>query len=96
MLILLQPDVGSLLTFLAFILVMYREGMSGNVLIAGFASVVIGTLSIVIGAGRTTYPYFGEQSSIWTFLISLLGLAILALISFEILLFLDQGECYIQ
>lgn len=79
-LILLQPDVGSLLTFLAFILVMYREGMSGSVLIAGFASVVIGTLSIVIGAGRTTYPYFGELSSIWTFLMVLFVISVLAII----------------
>ena len=77
-LILLQPDVGSLLTFLAFILVMYREGLSGNVLIIGFASVVIGTLSIVIGAGKTTYPYFGEQSSIWTFIMVMVGMAFLA------------------
>jgi len=78
-LILLQPDVGSVLTFLAFILVMYREGLSGNVLIFGFASVFVGTYSIVVGSGTTNYPYFGYQSSVWTFIIVLIVLGILAL-----------------
>jgi rod shape determining protein RodA len=34
-LILLQGDVGSAVTYVAFILVLYREGLSGNVLIIG-------------------------------------------------------------
>ncbi|MFM7770554.1 MAG: rod shape-determining protein RodA [Bacteroidota bacterium] len=77
-LILLQPDVGSMLTFLAFILVMYREGLSGNVLIFGFASVFVGTYSIVVGSGTTDYPYFGNQSSVWTFILVLILLGVIA------------------
>ena len=58
---------------------MYREGLSGNVLIFGFASVFVGTYSIVVGSGTTNYPYFGYQSSVWTFIIVLIVLGILAL-----------------
>lgn len=45
-LIVLQPDPGSSLIFLAFLFVFYREGMSGKVLISGIVagSLFIGTL----------------------------------------------------
>ena len=55
-LILLQPDVGSLLTFVAFILALYREGLSGNILIIGMGAVVFGVLSIITGFNRIDYP----------------------------------------
>jgi len=64
-LILLQPDVGSLLTFVAFILALYREGLSGNILIIGLGAVVFGVLSIITGFNRIQYPYFGEQSGVF-------------------------------
>jgi rod shape determining protein RodA len=64
-LILLQPDVGSLLTFVAFILALYREGLSGNILIIGLGAIVFGVLSIITGFNRITYPYFGEQSGVF-------------------------------
>ena len=64
-LILLQPDVGSLLTFVAFILALYREGLSGNILIIGLGAVVFGVLSIITGFNRIDYPYFGEQSGVF-------------------------------
>lgn len=64
-LILLQPDVGSLLTFVAFILALYREGLSGNILIIGLGAVVFGVLSIISGFNRIDYPYFGEQSGVF-------------------------------
>jgi len=64
-LILLQPDVGSLLTFVAFILALYREGLSGNILIIGLGAVVFGVLSIITGFNRIEYPYFGEQSGVF-------------------------------
>jgi rod shape determining protein RodA len=35
LLILIQPDTGSMLVFAAFVLVLYREGMSGGVLLLG-------------------------------------------------------------
>ena len=48
-LILLQPDAGTLLVFMAFILVMYREGLSGNILLIGLSSGVVAILSLMTG-----------------------------------------------
>lgn len=79
-LILLQPDVGSLLTFLAFVFVLYREGLSGNVLIVGFAAILFGVLSIVSGAAPVQFPFFGEQSGVWMLITVLFILTILILI----------------
>jgi rod shape determining protein RodA len=79
-LILLQPDVGSLLTFVAFVFVMYREGLSGNVLIVGFAAILFGVLSIVTGAGTADIPFWGEQSGVWMLIIVLVILALLVLV----------------
>jgi len=64
-LILAQPDVGSLLTFVAFILALYREGLSGNVLIIGLGAIVFGVLSIISGFSKVHYPFFGEQSGVF-------------------------------
>lgn len=76
-LILLQPDVGSLLTFISFVFVMYREGLSGNYLIVGFAAVVFGVLSIVSGAG--TVDMFGQKelSGVWVLILVVILLALL-------------------
>lgn len=58
LLILCQPDAGSALVFLVFILVFYREGMSGNILLIGFATIVLFLLTlyfskwyVIIGLG---------------------------------------------
>ena len=41
MLIAIQPDPGSTLVYLAFIFVLYREGMSGNIMIIGLVMVML-------------------------------------------------------
>jgi len=46
-LILLQNDTGSMLVFGAFALVMYREGLSGNFLLFGLATVVLFIFSLL-------------------------------------------------
>lgn len=46
MLILMQGDAGSSLVFLVFILVFYREGMSGNILLIGLATIVLFLLTL--------------------------------------------------
>lgn len=48
MLILLQDDTGSALVFAAFIFVLYREGLSGNVLIIGALVIVLFIVSLMI------------------------------------------------
>jgi rod shape determining protein RodA len=45
-LILLQKETGSALVFLAFFIVLYREGMSGFILFSGFYAVFIFVLSV--------------------------------------------------
>ena len=66
-LILLQPDAGTVLVFLGFVFAMYREGLSGAVLIVGFAAVVMAVLTILSGAGDLTYPVLGEANGIYRF-----------------------------
>jgi rod shape determining protein RodA len=78
LLILKQPDVGSVLTFTAFIFAMYREGLSGNVLIIGLGAIVFGVLSIVSGAGMIDFPFAGEQSGIWLLVIIVSIISILS------------------
>ncbi len=80
LLILIQPDVGSVLTFVAFIFVMYREGLSGNVLIIGLGAIVFGVLSIVSGAGTIDFPFFGEQNGIYLLVVIVTILAILGIV----------------
>lgn len=48
LLILLQNDTGSLLVFFAFIFVLYREGLSGNVLIFTFLMIVMFLLTLLL------------------------------------------------
>lgn len=48
LLILLQNDTGSALVFAAFILPLYREGLSGNILIFGLIIAVLFILSLII------------------------------------------------
>lgn len=69
MLVLLQGDAGSALVFLAFILVFYREGMSGKILLIGLVSVVFFLLTI----------YFSK----WYVLIGLAALFVLLLFFIE-------------
>lgn len=75
-LILLQPDVGTLLTFTAFILALYREGLSGNVLLAGLGAIVFGVLSIISGFSKVNYPFVGEQSGVFVLITIVFVLAV--------------------
>lgn len=80
--ILLQPDVGSLLTFTAFILALYREGLSGNVLLVGLGGIVFGVLSIISGYSKVNFPFFGEQSGVFVLIsiVFILGILLLLMI----------------
>jgi len=48
-LILLQNDTGSALVYVAFILVLYREGFSGNFLVLGFVIAVLFVFTLMVG-----------------------------------------------
>ncbi len=47
-LILLQNDTGSALVYASFIFVLYREGLSGNILIFGFVAAVLFVLTLLV------------------------------------------------
>ncbi|HAM11670.1 MAG TPA: rod shape-determining protein RodA [Bacteroidales bacterium] len=46
--ILIQNDTGSAMVFLAFVLVLYREGLSENILIFGFLSIILFIMALLI------------------------------------------------
>ena len=58
-LILLQPDAGTVLVFAGFVFVLYREGLSGNVLILGFAAMILSIATILIGSWGGIYWFWG-------------------------------------
>tara|TARA_B110000444_G_scaffold261368_1_gene312962 strand:- start:4318 stop:5643 length:1326 start_codon:yes stop_codon:yes gene_type:complete len=66
-LILLQPDAGTVVVFVGFVFVLYREGLSGNVLILGFASIILAIATIIIGVTQFNYPWTGVWSGIGLF-----------------------------
>ncbi len=47
-LIYIQPDTGSALVYFAFILVLYREGLSGGILLIGILMIVLFMLTLII------------------------------------------------
>jgi rod shape determining protein RodA len=55
-LILLQPDPGSVLVFCSFIFAMYREGLSGNILLIGAGAIVLFVLSIILRSSSLELP----------------------------------------
>lgn len=73
LLIMLQPDTGTVLVFTAYILVMYREGLSGNILLLGLLAIVLAVLSLVLKA--TTLSFFSLELPGHYFLMIFLVLA---------------------
>jgi rod shape determining protein RodA len=56
-LIMLQPDTGTSLVSGAFILVLYREGLSGNVLLLAIMAAVLSILSLILKESTFTIPF---------------------------------------
>ena len=79
-LILLQPDAGTVLVFGGFVFVLYREGLSGNVLLLGVSALVLSVLTILFGASESWYPFVGMNTGFWWLLISLAVLGTLVLL----------------
>lgn len=75
-LVMLQPDVGSALIASAFLFPLYREGMSGSILILGISSIVIGVLAILTSYKEIELPLIGEISMIWIFILILVLVAV--------------------
>jgi len=58
-LIQLQPDTGTNIVFMAFILVLYREGMSGNFLLFGLFALVLSVLTLMTKDGSMDLFFTG-------------------------------------
>ncbi|MFZ5554122.1 MAG: rod shape-determining protein RodA [Bacteroidota bacterium] len=58
-LIQLQPDTGTNIVFMAFILVLYREGMSGNFLLFGLLALILGVLTLMTKDGSMDILFTG-------------------------------------
>jgi len=61
LLITIQPDPGTVLVFVAFVLVMYREGMSGLILLVGL---LVGIVGVMVVFTRDSV-WFGFMSGPW-------------------------------
>jgi rod shape determining protein RodA len=57
LLILVQPDTGSVLVFAAYVFVLYREGLSGNILLFGLLGAVISSVALIAGSTQVTLPF---------------------------------------
>lgn len=83
-LIFLQNDTGSALVYSAFILVLYREGFSGNFLIFGFLlallfilTLLVGKITMLIVVGVIALILFLLMKKIRSNILSLLGILVL-------------------
>ena len=79
LLILLQPDAGTVLVFIGFVFVLYREGLSGNILLLGLLAIVLGVLSLLFKPIMFTLPFSSIQvpgQYIMMFVIVLLGIIV--------------------
>jgi len=59
-LILQQPDVGTVLVFTGFVLALYREGWSGNILIVGLAAIVLALVAVYMSYTTFEVPWRGQ------------------------------------
>ncbi len=56
-LVLLQPDAGTFIVFTSFLLVLYREGYAGNILLFGLVAVVIAVITLVVADDSFFLPF---------------------------------------
>jgi len=80
--ILLQNDTGSALVYGAFILVLYREGLSGSVLIIGVFAAIIFVLTLILQPKIISLPFGLEVDGV-VFLLSLIAILLGAIYYFN-------------
>ncbi|MDQ3101716.1 MAG: rod shape-determining protein RodA [Bacteroidota bacterium] len=74
-LIMLQPDTGTALVSGAFILVLYREGLSGNVLLLAIMAAVLSILSLILKESTFIVPFMEQPVGGHRFLMALIAIA---------------------
>lgn len=60
-LIMLQPDTGTALVSGAFVLVLYREGLSGNILLLAIMAAILAVLSLIMKDGTYGIPFTSKH-----------------------------------
>lgn len=78
-LIFIEPDPGSSLVFLSFIFVMYREGLSGNVLLGGLFAAIFAVIAVYIKCFEDATLQTEGVSGNYIFAATILFLGILSL-----------------
>jgi rod shape determining protein RodA len=61
-LIMLQPDTGTVIVFTGFIFMLYREGLSGNLLLYGFFIMVLGISTLMLKDSTVDMPFLGPET----------------------------------
>lgn len=98
--ILLQNDTGSTLVYAAFVFVLYREGLSGNILLFGILAIIIFVLTLVFGPVEIILTTSFAYIIIYTLIKFNLKVAFISTFIFTILVFsffylkLDQNLIY--
>lgn len=79
LLIILQGDTGSALVYLAFVFVLYREGLSGNVFLVGLFFVVLFIVTLLLQEAFIQLPFslLLSGKSILILILVLIGLIVL-------------------
>ena len=80
LLILAQGDAGSAIVYLSFIFLMYREGLSGNFLLAGLFAIILFVVTLVLQSASIDLPLGYVASG------KLMLLAVLSLIAFLVII----------
>lgn len=62
-LVLLQPDAGTFIIFTSFLLVLYREGYAGNILLFLVTAVIIAVLTLLVADSNFMLPFTKMQLS---------------------------------
>ena len=57
LLVLMQPDAGTFIIFISFVLVLYREGLSGNIILFGIVAIVVAVVTLSLADGSFFLPF---------------------------------------
>ena len=86
--IILQPDPGTMLVFIAFIFVVYREGLSGNILLFGLYAGIVMVIAIFLKASESDsviMDYSVSGNYVFSFVLILLGGLVFTIIKLFVL-----------
>ena len=86
--IILQPDPGTMLVFIAFIFVVYREGLSGNILLFGLYAGIVMVIAIFLKASESDIvimDYSVSGNYVFSFVLILLGGLVFTIIKLFVL-----------